>query len=165
MSMWKWAALGAVAMIVAGAKLLGAYAAFPADPAAAASTGYLVARYKAAPSETAGLIRRHTAACLDERIGKDASDDLKGFFGELMLYTVRNVDRDRRAFVNGYRALAERDGPAIDGRIAVLPEAERTRVAALVEDFADGPHAMAGCLARRLKLQLEFASQKAPIIP
>ena len=92
--------------------LLGGQAAFSADTVTAESMGYLVDRYKAAPSLMASLIKHHTAACLDERISEPASAAVKNFFGDIMVYTVRNIEKDRQAFISGYRALAERDGPA-----------------------------------------------------
>jgi hypothetical protein len=150
MSMLRWTVLGAVAIGFAGVRLLGGQAAFSAGAVATESTRYLVENYRAAPSRLTAIIKRHTSACLVERIGKEASTDLANFFGEIMVYTVRNIDKDRQAFVSGYRALAERDGPAIDGRIAALPRAEKQRIAALVEDFADGPNAMVDCVARKL---------------
>jgi hypothetical protein len=147
----KWAALCVAATIVVGPKLVGGHAAFPADRATLESTKYLLDRYRAAPAQTASLIRRQASACLSERIGGEASTDLQDFFGELMVYTVRHVEKDRSAFVSGYQALAEREGPAIDGRIATLATADKARLTALVGEFAEGPHSMAGCVAGKLK--------------
>lgn len=151
MDVLKWAALGAAAAVLAGWKLHG-LGAFATDAVQAESTRYLLARYKAEPGLTASLIRRHTSACLAEKIGDETSVDLESFFGEVMVYMVRHVERDSRAFVSGYRALAERDGPAVDARIAFLPAAEKRRVAALADDLAHGPHAMVGCVADKLRL-------------
>jgi hypothetical protein len=151
MGILKWAALCAAAAVLVGVKWHG-YPPFSTDPAQVENTRYLVDRYKREPTQTASLIRRHTSACLSERIGKETSVELENFFGEVMVYTVRHADRDSRAFVSGYRALAEREGPAIDAKIAFLPKAEKQRVAALAEDLADGPHAMVGCVAKKLKV-------------
>src|SRR5262245_49793824 len=131
MGMSRWAALGVVAMGFVGLKLLGSHADFSADSHMVENTRYLVDRYKAAPVHTAGLIRRHTSACLAEKIGKEASAELENFFGEIMVYMVRNVERDQHAFMSGYLALAEREGPAIDAKIAFLPKAQKKRVAEL----------------------------------
>src|SRR3954468_19247450 len=151
MGMMKWAALGGAATVFFGPKLLGAYVAFPVDSATVEGTRYLVERYKAAPGRTADLIRQQTSVCLSEHIGAQASADLDGFFGEVMVYLVRHAERDRHAFVSGYRALAEREGPAIDGRIAMLSVDEKALVAALAGDLGTGPRSMAGCVARKLK--------------
>jgi hypothetical protein len=148
MGIVKWAALGAAAMAVAGVQ--GGYANLAGSSAEAESTRYLVDRYKAAPSSTADMIRRHASACLEERIGPAASSDLRRLFGAIMVYTVRHAG-DRGAFVSGYRALAERDGPAVDASIAFLPKAEKLRIAALVDDLSQGPHAMVSCVAGKLR--------------
>jgi hypothetical protein len=145
----KWAALGAVAMAFAGVR--GGYTNLAADEAGAEYTRYLIEQYKAAPSRTADLIRQHASACLEEKIGPAASADLKRLFAAITVYTVRHAESDSRAFVSGYRVMAEREGPAIDASIAFLPKAEKQRVAALVDDLADGPDAMVGCVAGKLK--------------
>jgi len=152
MGVLKWAALGVVAAGFVGVKLLDSHTAFFIDSTMVENTKYLIDRYKAAPTRTASLIKRHTSACLVERLGKENAADLENFFGEIMVYTVRNVEKDRQAFMSGYEALAERDGPAIDARISSLPKAQKQRLAALVDDLADGPHAMVGCVATKLRV-------------
>jgi hypothetical protein len=149
MGIVKWAALGAVAMGFAGVQ--GGYNHLAGNNAEAESTRYLVDRYKAAPSPTANVIRQHASACLEEKIGPAASSDLRRLFGAIMVYTVRHAEKDSGAFVSGYRVLAEREGPAVDASIALLPKVEKERVAALVDAFSEGPGTMVSCVAGKLR--------------
>jgi hypothetical protein len=151
MGMSRWAAVGAAVAIVVSSKLLGESALRRPDKAAVESTHYLAQRLKTAPSQTPALIRRETAACLAERLGAGSSAELAGFIGELMLHATRRAASDRNAFIRHYRTLAESDGPVVDGWAARLPSSEKQRVSKLVEDLAGGPHALAPCVAERLR--------------
>jgi len=151
MGMSKGAAFGAAAAIVVSSNLLGDEALRRPDPAAVESTIYLAGLLRAAPAGTPALIKRETAACLAERPSSEHGAELASFVGELMLYATRRAGRDRHAFVRGYRALAEGDGPVIDGWAARLPQSKKRRIASLVEDLAGGPLAIAPCVAEKLR--------------
>ena len=151
MGMLRWAAPCAVMTIVVCGGLVGDDAILRPDGATLASTHYLAERYKAAPAETAEMVRLQTAACLADRLGNETTVELASFIGELVLHAIRRADRDQQAFRRHYRTLAEGDGPVVDGWAAGLPKSQKRRIAILVDDLAGGPHAIAQCVAAKLR--------------
>jgi hypothetical protein len=148
--MFKWISLSIVGVVLAGLFITNGYLSQVIASKNRDNTAYLIAEYKAKPTSTASTIRSKTALCVTEQVGQNIPG-LNKLFGEIVLYTIKNIDKNESAFYQGYMQMMSKQERLVMSLLNEASPAKEKAINQMVKDSMEKPFKLLGCVASKMK--------------
>jgi hypothetical protein len=148
--MFKWISLSVIGVILLGLHLTNMYLTEVIASHNHDNASFLAAEYKAKPSATTQTIRAKTALCVTDEVG-ESIPALNKLFGELVVYVVKNIDKDESTFYQGFLKMMsgqERNMMAIANETS---PARNKAIWEMIRKFQEKPFVLMSCVAGKMK--------------
>ena len=148
--MFNWIAFASIGVILLGLQLANGYLTQVIASKNHDNTTFLISEYKARPSATTTTIKAKTALCVTEKV-KQNIPALNKLFGELVLYTVKNIEKDQSTFYQGLLAMMSKQERSMYALVEESSPAKEKAIRAMMSEFQEKPLNLLSCVANKMK--------------
>ena len=148
--MFKWISLGVIGAVLLGLHLTNIYLTGVIASKNHDNTAYLVAEYKSKPGSIGATIKSKTALCVTERVGQNIPT-LNQVFGEIVLYTVKNIEKDESTFYQGLLKMMSKQERAYMALVDESSPAKQKAIRQMLNDAMEKPLNLLSCVANKMK--------------
>jgi hypothetical protein len=148
--MFKWISLSVIGVVLLGLHLTNMYLTQVIASKNHDNTAYLVAEYKAKPTSTAATIKSKAALCVTEQVGQNIPT-LNKVFGEIVLYTVKNMEKDESTFYQGLLQMMSKQERSYMALVNESSPAKEKAIRQMLNDAMEKPLNLLSCVANKMK--------------
>lgn len=148
--MFKWISLAVIGVVLLGLHLTNMYLTQVIATKNHDNTAYLIAEYKARPGITTTSIKSKTALCVTEQVGQSIPA-LNKLYGEIVLYTVKNIEKDQSTFYKGYMRMMSQQEKTLFSLMSEEASPKSKAIQKMFSDSMEKPLRLLSCVAGKMK--------------
>jgi hypothetical protein len=114
------------------------------------NTSFLIAEYKDRPNATVNSIKRVTGLCIKDQVGQNIPA-LNKLFGEMVVYMVKNLDKDESVFYQGMLKMLSKQERAFMAVVHEASPAKEKAITKFLVEFQQKPFTLMNCVAGKLR--------------
>jgi hypothetical protein len=148
--MFKWIVFGIIGFVMFGLTMTNGFLTQVIASKNHGNTSFLIAEYKDRPNATVNSIKRATALCVKDQVGQNIPA-LNKLFGEMVVYMVKNLEKDESEFYQGMLKMLSKQERAFMAVVHEASPAKEKAITKFLVEFQQRPFTLMNCVAGKIR--------------